>query len=442
MQPNDAFAFRMVPMASMFLDTARIYVKAGAGGNGVLSFRRAKFEPWGGPNGGNGGRGGHVIIEAVARLNTLYSLHQQVHYRADRGEHGGGADKTGAVGADLHIEVPVGTLVRNADSGELLADLAEPGQNLVVARGGRGGRGNAAFMTGRNKAPHFAEKGEPGQEQWLTLELKLVADVGIVGVPNAGKSTLLSVISAAKPKIGDYPFTTIAPTLGVVDLGDVPFVVADIPGLLEGAHEGFGLGLDFLRHVERTRVLIHLLRGDSPDPLGDFEAINQELVLFNPEMANKPQIVALNKSDLPDAQAAWPVIEAAMLERGLPAFLISAAANQGITPMLYRVKEALDALPKFSAPQDELREITPPPDEKAFAAYKVADNKFYVEGVAIERAAAMTNWDYYEAGARFQRILKALGIADALREQGVQDGDVVRIGDTELVWGYDNALDD
>jgi GTP-binding protein len=425
----------------MFLDTARIFVKAGSGGNGVVSFRREKFEPWGGPNGGNGGRGGHVTIVAVDHLNTLYNLHRQVHYRADRGVHGGGADKTGANGADLRLEVPVGTLVRNAESEELLADLAEPGQSIIVARGGRGGRGNAAFQTGRNKAPHFAEKGEPGEEQWLTLELKLVADVGIVGVPNAGKSTLLSVISAAKPKIGAYPFTTLAPTLGVVDLGDEPFVVADIPGLLEGAHEGVGLGIEFLRHVERTRVLIHLLRGDSPDPLGDFEAINQELVLFNPDLAEKPQIVALNKSDLPEAQAAWPAIEAAMAKRGLPAFLISAAANQAIEPMLYAVKQALDALPRHSAPQDELREITPPPDEKAFSVYKVADNKFYVEGIAIERAAAMTNWDYYEAGARFQRILKALGITEVLREQGVQDGDVVRIGDTELVWGYDNALD-
>ncbi len=442
MQPKRGFAYKMVCMASNFLDTARIFAKAGSGGNGVLSFRREKFEPWGGPNGGNGGRGGHVTIVATERLNTLYNLHQQVHYRAERGGHGGGADKTGATGSDLQIEVPVGTLVRNADSGELLADLAEPGQSIVVARGGRGGRGNAAFQTGRNKAPHFAEKGEPGEEQWLTLELKLVADVGIVGVPNAGKSTLLSVISAATPKIGAYPFTTLAPTLGVVDLGEEPFVVADIPGLLEGAHEGVGLGLEFLRHVERTRVLIHLLRGDSPDPLGDFEAINQELVLFNPALAEKPQIVALNKSDLPEAQAAWPAIEAAMAARGLPAFFISAAANQDIEPMLYKVKQELDALPKYSAPQDELREITPPPDEKAFSVYKVADNKYYVEGVAIERAAAMTNWDYYEAAARFQRILKALGIADVLREQGVQDGDVVRIGDAELVWGYDNALDD
>ncbi len=442
MRANRGFAFRMGDMTSMFLDTARIFAKAGTGGNGLVSFRREKFEPWGGPNGGNGARGGHVILTAVSRLNTLYNLHQQVHYRAERGGHGGGADKTGAVGADLHIEVPVGTLVRDADSGELLADLTEPGQSIIVAHGGRGGRGNAAFMTGRNKAPHFAEKGEPGEELWLTLELKLVADVGIIGVPNAGKSTLLSVISAARPKIGDYPFTTLAPTLGVVDLGDEPFVVADIPGLLEGAHEGYGLGIEFLRHVERTRVLIHLLRGDSPDPLGDYEAINQELVLFNPDLAAKPQVVALNKSDLPDAQAAWPAVEAAMKAQGVPAFLISAAANQDIAPMLYKVKEALDALPKYSAPKDELREITPPRDEKAFSVYKLGDNVYFVEGIAIERAAAMTNWDYYEATARFQRILKALGIADELVEQGVQNGDVVRVGDTELVWGYDNALDD
>jgi GTP-binding protein len=426
----------------MFLDQARIYVRAGDGGNGVVSFRREKFVPRGGPNGGNGGRGGHVYLDVDPGMNTLAPLHYTVHYRAARGEHGGGADKAGAQGKDTHIPVPRGTVVRNAETGEIIADLSHPGQSALVARGGRGGRGNAAFKSARNKAPHMAEKGEPGEELWLELELKLVADVGIVGVPNAGKSTLLSVVSAAKPKIADYPFTTVAPTLGVAEVDHEQIVLADIPGLLEGAHEGVGLGLDFLRHIERTRVLIHLLRGDSPDPLGDFEAINQELVLFNPALADKPQIVTLNKMDLPEARAAWPAVQAEMQQRGLPALAISAATGENVQALIYAVKELLKEVPTEAPPAEELPEITPPPDEKAFQVYQVADHKWYVEGIAIERAAAMTNWDYYEAGLRFQRILKALGISEALRQAGIQDGDVVRIGETELVWGYDNAFDE
>ena len=426
----------------MFLDTARIFAKAGGGGNGIVSFRREKFVQLGGPNGGNGGRGGNVLLVVDPGMNTLYSLHHQIHYRAEKGGHGGGADKTGPSAPDLRIPVPVGTLVRNGDSGELIADLAFAGQEVVVARGGRGGRGNAAFKSPRNKAPRLAEKGEPGEEIWLALELKLVADVGIIGVPNAGKSTLLSVISAAKPKIADYPFTTVEPMLGVAEVNHNPFVVADIPGLLEGAHEGVGLGIDFLRHIERTRVLIHLLSGASPDPLGDFEAINLELTLFNPTLADKPQIVALNKMDLPEAQAHWPAVEAAMQARGLPVYAISAVTQENVTALLYAMRAALDVLPAPEAPRGELPEIVPPPDEKAFSVYQLADDKWFVEGVAIERAAAMTNWDYYESGLRFQRILKAMGIVTALRKAGVKDGDVVRIGETDLVWGYDNALEE
>ena len=426
----------------MFLDQARIYVKAGDGGNGVVSFRREKFVPRGGPNGGNGGRGGHVYLAVDPGMNTLAPLHYTVHYRAPRGEHGGGADKVGAQGKDVYVPVPRGTVVRNAETGEMVADLSHPGQSVLVAHGGRGGRGNAAFKSARNKAPHMAEKGEPGQELWLELELKLVADVGIVGVPNAGKSTLLSVVSAAKPKIADYPFTTVEPTLGVAEVNHEQIVLADIPGLLEGAHEGVGLGLDFLRHIERTRVLIHLLRGDSPDPLGDFDAINQELVLFNPALADKPQIVALNKLDLPEARAVWPAVQAAMQQRGLHAMAISAATGENVQALIYTVKNVLRELPAEPPPAEELPEIAPPPDEKAFQVYQVADHKWYVEGIAIERAAAMTNWDYYEAGLRFQRILRALGITEALRREGIQDGDVVRIGETELVWGYDNAFEE
>lgn len=427
----------------MFFDQAKIYVKGGDGGNGVVAFRREKFVPRGGPAGGNGGRGGHVVFFVDTGLNTLFSFQKQVHFRADRGTHGGGANKTGAHGADLRIPVPPGTIVRDADTGQTVADLLHPGQQAVIARGGRGGRGNNAFKSARNKAPRLAEKGEPGQERWLELELRLVADVGIIGVPNAGKSTLLSVVSAAKPKIADYPFTTIIPNLGVAEVNHRQIVLADIPGLMEGAHEGVGLGLEFLRHVERTRLLIHLLNGDSPDPLGDFQAINQELSLFNPALADKPQIVAFNKMDLPDAQEAWPDVQAAIERYGLPVIAISAVTRENVQQLLYQVQEMLDALPSpYVEPEEELPEITPDEDERIFHIEQIDDGEWLVEGVAIERAARMTNWEYYEAAMRFQRILRAMGIADALRDAGIAEGDTVQIAEAELIWGYDNALED
>jgi GTP-binding protein len=428
----------------MFLDQARIYVKAGDGGNGIVAFRREKFVPLGGPNGGSGGRGGHVFFVVDPDLNTLTPFSHQVHYRAAPGVSGGGANKTGAAGADLEIPVPPGTLVRDAESGELLADLTRPGQRALVVRGGRGGRGNAAFKSARNKAPRLAENGEAGEERWITLELKLVADIGIIGVPNAGKSTLLSVVSAAKPKIADYPFTTLIPSLGVAEVNHRQMVLADIPGLLEGAHEGVGLGLDFLRHIERTRLLIHLLNGDSPDPLGDFEAINQELILFNPALADRPQIVVLNKLDLPHARERRPEIEAAIQAQGLPFMAISAATGENVQPLLYRVREMFDALPpreEETVPAADLIEVPADADDKVFEIYPVTDGQWRVVGAAIERAAQMTNWDYYEAAMRFQRILRAMGVADALREAGVKEGDTVQIGDVELVWGFENAFD-
>jgi GTP-binding protein len=424
----------------MFFDQARIYVKGGDGGNGVVAFRREKFVPRGGPFGGNGGRGGNVVLYVDPNLNTLYNLHHNVHHRAERGVHGSGALKMGANGKDLRIAVPPGTLVRDGETGDVVADLTRPGQEYVAARGGRGGRGNAAFKTARQNAPHIAEKGEPGDEHWLALELKLVADVGIAGVPNAGKSTLLSMVSAARPKIADYPFTTVAPTLGVAEVDHRQIVLVDIPGLLEGAHEGVGLGLEFLRHVERTRLLIHLLNGASPDPLGDFEAINQELTLFKPGLAAKPQIVVLNKLDLPEARTQWPQIEAAMQAKGLPVMAISAATGENVRPLLYRVQQMLAELPVEEEPLEEIVEIAPGPDRKAFTILHPAAHEWIVAGIEVERTAAMTNWGYYEAALRFQRILQALGITDALRAQGVAEGDTVRIGAVELVWGYDNAL--
>lgn len=423
----------------MFFDKARIYVKAGEGGNGVVAFRREKFVRKGGPNGGSGGRGGNVILKVDPSLNTLSAYQQQIHYRADRGAHGSGSNKTGARGADLVLPVPRGTVVRNADTGELIADLTRPGRSVIVARGGRGGRGNAAFKSARNKAPRIAENGESGEELWITLELKLVADVGIVGVPNAGKSTLLSVVSAAKPKIADYPFTTVEPTLGVAEVNHRQIVFADIPGLLEGAHTGVGLGLDFLRHIERTRLLVHLVSGDSPDPLGDYEAINQELTLFNPDLAERPQLVVLNKMDLPNAREQWPAFEAAIRSQGRPVLAISAATGENVQQLLYDVQTMLDALPIEEEDElvDEAEMMAAPVDEKAFEIEQVDEGEWRVRGIAIERAAQMTNWDYYEASMRFQRILRALGITDALRDAGIQDGDTVQIGDIELVWGYE-----
>ncbi|MEZ4708917.1 MAG: GTPase ObgE [Caldilineaceae bacterium] len=425
----------------MFFDQAKIYVKSGDGGDGAVAFRREKFIPRGGPAGGNGGRGGHICFVVDPGLNTLSTFKQKIHFRAERGVHGSGANKTGANGADLHVPVPPGTLIRNADTGEVLADMTRPGQEVLLLHGGRGGRGNSAFKSAQNKAPRLAERGEHGSELWLELELKLVADVGIMGVPNAGKSTLLSVVSAAKPKIADYPFTTVAPNLGVAEVNHRQLVLADIPGLMEGAHEGIGLGHDFLRHIERTRVLIHLLNGDSPDPLGDFEAINQELTLFNPALADKPQIVVLNKMDLPHARELWPTIEKEMLARGQACMNISAVTGQNVQQLLYQVQEMLDALPLVEeTAEEELPEITPAADEQAFQISQLENDLWRVEGIAIERAAQMTNWDYYEAAMRFQRILDAMGISKALKNAGVVDGDTIQIGDTELIWGYENAF--
>jgi len=425
----------------MFFDKARIHVNAGNGGNGIVAFRREKFMPLGGPAGGNGGRGGHVYLVVDTSLNTLHAFHRQVHFQAGRGGHGGGSDKTGAFGTDLYIPVPLGTIVRDGTTGEILADMVRPDQQTLLVRGGRGGRGNAAFKSSRNNAPQVAENGELGEAAWVDLEMKIVADVGIVGVPNAGKSTLLSVISAARPKIADYPFTTVEPSLGVAEVNHRQIVVTDIPGLLEGAHEGFGLGLEFLRHVERSRVLIHLLNGASPDPLGDYAAINQEMELFNPGLVNKPQLVVLNKMDLPQAQAAWPEIEQTIAADGHPVMSISAVTGANVDMLLYRLQEMLDALPvEDVVAQDELVEITPGLDEAAFAIHQLEPDLWEVQGVAIERAAQMTNWDYYEAAMRFQRILKAMGVTEALATAGVAEGDRVQIAGVELIWGYDNAF--
>jgi len=416
----------------VFFDEAKIYVKAGDGGNGCVSFRREKYVPFGGPNGGNGGKGGDVYLVIDPHLNTLINFKKRSHFKAQRGGHGRGKNQTGKQGQGLSITVPPGTVAYDAGTGQLLADLTQPGQRVLVARGGRGGRGNAAFATPTNQAPRLAENGEPGQERWLRLELKLIADVGIVGVPNAGKSTLLAAVSAARPKIADYPFTTLEPNLGVVTVDDRDFVLADIPGLIEGSHAGAGLGHQFLRHIERTRLLIHLLDGASADPLGDFEKINEELALFDPQLARKPQVVVLNKMDLPQTQELWPHIRREMKKLELEAMSISAVTGQGVPTLLQRVVDLLDSLPREEPVVEEVK-VFHLEEEELFSIAQEEDG-WRVRGTKIERVVAMTNWEYDEAVMRFQRILEAMGISAALEKAGVEVGDTVRIGDIELEW--------
>jgi GTPase len=425
----------------MAFDEAKIYVKAGDGGNGIVAFRREAHVPRGGPSGGNGGKGADVYLIADPHVNTLLYFSRQVHFRAPNGEHGRSKNQTGAQGEDLQIPVPVGTVARDADTGALLGDLISPGQQVLVAKAGRGGRGNRAFRSATNQAPRIAENGEPGEERWLRLELKLVADVGIIGVPNAGKSTLLARISAAQPKIADYPFTTLEPNLGVVLVGDKDIVFADIPGLIEGAHAGVGLGHSFLRHIERTRVLIHLLSGTSPDPLGDFHAINQELELFNPQLGAKPQVVAFNKMDITEARELWPKVSRALRERGVVEPLaISAVTGEGVDALLQRAAAMLEELPPQAYEAAEIVPVIGPEDDEGFEIKRDPDGAWRVEGRKIERIAVMTRWEYYDAVLRFQRILQALGITQALRDAGVDEGDTVRIGGTELEWSEEHAL--
>ena len=427
----------------MFIDQADIKVQSGKGGDGAVHFRREKYVPRGGPDGGDGGKGGDVVFEVHPHLNTLYPFRNQSRFTAPDGSHGGGKKMTGRSAEDLVVPVPPGTIVYDQSSGEVLGDLVEPGQRLVVAKGGRGGRGNSRFATSVNQAPKVAERGEPGEDRDLRLELKLIADIGIVGVPNAGKSTLLAAVTNAKPKIAPYPFTTIEPNLGVAELDfETTLVLADIPGLIEGAHMGAGLGYDFLRHIQRTRVLIHVLDGMSEDPLADFDQINSELALFDPDLGTKPQIVAFNKMDLPDAQARWELIEPSLKERikihqkdldiKKDLFAISAVTGLELRHLLYRAAQLLDEAP---APPKaaELPVYRVEEDPREFSVARVPQG-WRVSGSAIERAAEMTYWEHFQSVRRFQRILETLGIDQALRDAGIQEGDTVFIADYELEW--------
>lgn len=419
-------------MEKQFTDEIEVEVRSGKGGDGMVHFRREKYEPRGGPDGGDGGRGGDVIFEVDPSMRTLFNLRRQRHLHAEDGAPGGRSKRSGRSAKDLVVSVPAGTLVYETGSGDLLGDLTEAGERLVAAKGGRGGRGNVHFASSRNQTPRLAEKGEPGVERKLRLELKLIADIGIVGVPNAGKSTLLSAITNAKPRIAAYPFTTLEPNLGVASLDDEEsYVLADIPGLIEGAHEGVGLGHDFLRHIQRTRVLIHLLDGMGEDPLADFSQINTELALFDPGLSEKAQVVALNKMDLPDVQARWPKIKKALEAKGYQPMAVSAVSGENLRELLGRAVKELAAAPEQE--EAELPVYRPEADPDLFHVERQGAD-WRVSGASLERAAAMTYWEHDQSVRRFQRILERLGVKEALLEQGVADGDIVHIGDYELEW--------
>jgi GTP-binding protein len=428
----------------MFIDQAKIIVRSGKGGDGAIHFRREKYVPRGGPDGGDGGRGGDVILEVNPHLNTLSNFQHKREFDAKPGAKGQRQNMTGRSAEDLIVPVPPGTLVFDDANAELIGDLTEVGQRLTVCKGGRGGRGNQHFATSSNQAPRVAERGAPSEERTLRLELKLIADIGIVGVPNAGKSTFLSVVTNARPKIAPYPFTTLEPNLGVANLDeDTTLILADIPGLIEGAHMGIGLGHDFLRHIQRTRVLIHLLDGMAENPILDFAQINTELALFDSSLAQKPQMIALNKMDLPDVQARWPEIEASLKAKGYEPMAISAVAGTDVRKLLYRAAQLLETAPPATVlPTDRPASDTtdampiyrPEEDPRAYTITRTTEG-FRVSGTSIERAAAMTYWEEEQSIRRFQNILKALGIEDALRKAGVKEGDTVFIGDEfELEW--------
>ncbi|XP_062187152.1 probable GTP-binding protein OBGC1, chloroplastic [Phragmites australis] len=437
-----------VPAVMRCFDTAKIYARAGDGGNGVVAFRREKYVPYGGPSGGDGGRGGNVYVEVDGEMNSLLPFRKSVHFRAGRGAHGMGQQQAGAKGEDVVVKVPPGTVVRSSDGSVELLELMKPGQRALLLPGGRGGRGNAAFKSGTNKVPRIAEKGEKGPEMWLDLELKLVADVGIVGAPNAGKSTLLSVISAAKPTIANYPFTTLLPNLGVVSLDfDATMIVADLPGLLEGAHRGYGLGHEFLRHSERCSVLVHVVDGSAQQPEYEFEAVRLELELFSPSLVDKPYVVVYNKMDLPEASERWNIFKEKLQAQGIEPYCISSINRQGTQDVIHaaykllqRERQRMKETEEWSGQEnlnhvaDTIKKERRAPMNEFEIFHDKGTNTWNVVGAGIERFVQMTNWQYSDSLKRFQHALEACGVNRTLLNRGVKDGDIVIIGEMEMIW--------
>ncbi len=421
----------------MFVDRVKIHIKGGNGGNGAVSFYRAKYITHGGPDGGDGGRGGDVIFVGNPSMNTLMDFRFKRKFQAQVGENGGKCNRTGKDGEDVIIKVPVGTVIREAESGKVMADITRPNEPVVVIQGGKGGKGNQHFATPTRQAPRYAEQGRTSKEYDVILELKLIADVGIIGFPNVGKSTLLSMVTNANPKIANYHFTTLSPNLGVVQGKDgSDFVLADIPGLVEGASEGVGLGHAFLRHVERTKVFIHVVDAaavEGNDPVEEIEKINHELEQYNPELMKRPQVIAANKMDIPEAAENLERLKAVYEPKGIPVYGISAATNQGLDALLAAVAEKLREYPEdivFETDFDEY--VEPEIDHEPFSIEVYDDNYYVVTGVGVEKMIGYTNIDTEKGFAFFQRYLKEKGIIEALEEKGIQEGDTVRIYDLEF----------
>jgi GTP-binding protein len=417
-------------------DRAEITVRGGKGGDGVVSFRREKFVPFGGPDGGDGGAGGEVIIRAEAGVTSLRVFRQRRFYRAEDGKHGGGQKKHGHNGDDLVLNVPIGTIVRSqmqVGDDALLADLEAVGQEVVVARGGKGGWGNTRFVSSTNQAPQIAQKGEAGEENAIILELRLIADVGIIGFPNVGKSTLVTAVSAARPKIASYPFTTREPVLGAVTVGEGGFVLAEIPGLIDGAHLGRGLGHDFLRHIERTKMLIHLVDGSSASPVEDMGRVNEELVLYDSALAGKPQLVAVNKIDLPEVRSRVAELKEAFGRAGAVPFFISAASGEGVAGLMAEVAKMLARLKTEAGERLPRKVFRPQPRDNGIKVHKEGDT-FVVAAPGLERLVASQGVSRAELHRQLKGRLSRLGVSRALEKAGVRPGDKVRCGNLEWEW--------
>lgn len=424
----------------MFVDHVKVYVRGGDGGDGMVAFRREKYVPNGGPAGGDGGKGGNIVFVVEEGLRTLMDFRYKRIFKADRGTHGMSANKHGAKAEDTFIKVPPGTVVKDVDTGETIADLVEHGQTAVIAKGGRGGRGNSRFATPANPAPELSEKGEPGYERNVILELKVLADAGLVGFPSVGKSTLLSVVSAAKPKIAEYHFTTIVPNLGMVETEDQrSFVMADLPGLIEGAHEGIGLGHQFLRHIERTRVIIHVIDMsglEGRDPYEDYLTINEELKQYNMRLTERPQLIVANKMDMPDSEENLKKFREKLPEDAR-IFPISALSRKGLNNLLFAIADVIEVTPEFPMiDEEEASDSTVlykhETDADGFDISRGPDGAFILSGYAIERMFKMTDFSREDSIRRFARQMRGMGIDDALRERGAENGDTVRLLEFEF----------
>lgn len=424
----------------MFVDQVKVYVKGGDGGNGMVAFRREKYVPKGGPAGGDGGKGGDVVFEVDEGLRTLMDFRYKKHFKAIRGEHGMSKNQHGRNADDMVIKVPPGTVVTDDDTKQVIADLTEHGQRAVIARGGRGGRGNSRFATPANPAPQLSENGEPGKERYIVLELKVLADVGLVGFPSVGKSTLLSVVSSAKPKIADYHFTTLVPNLGMVETDDGrSFVMADLPGLIEGAHQGVGLGHQFLRHIERTRVIVHVIDMsglEGRDPYDDYLTINQELSEYNLRLTERPQIIVANKMDMPQAAENLEAFKEKLTD-DYPVLPVSAVTREGLRELLFEVANQLENTPEFPLyDEEELTQnrvmYTMENEEVPFNITRDPDGVFVLSGDSLERLFKMTDFSRDESVKRFARQMRGMGVDEALRERGAKDGDIIRLLEFEF----------